>query len=77
MSIRFLLGVAVGAAGGYAAGRIIEARAHGVPLDVAFKNLGTSVMELRQRIDRLMTHVSVKPSGLSADTRLLTGVRAG
>jgi hypothetical protein len=50
MSLRFMLGVAVGAAGGYAVGRVMEARAHGVPLDLAFKHLGVSVMELRKRV---------------------------
>lgn len=50
MSLRFMLGVAVGAVGGYAVGRVIEARAHGVPLDVAFSRLGVSVMELRKSL---------------------------
>jgi hypothetical protein len=51
MSIKFLLGVGVGALAGYSAGRILEARAHGVPLDVAFTNLGTSMMDLKKQLD--------------------------
>lgn len=58
MSLRFMFGVAVGAVGGYAVGRVMEARAHGVPLDLAFKNLGVSVMELRKRLQAAQQTVS-------------------
>lgn len=50
MSIKFLFGLALGAAGGYSVGRIMEARAHGVPLDVAFSNLTTSIKDLSQKL---------------------------
>lgn len=48
MSVRFWVGVVAGVAGGYAVGRILEAKAQGVPLRVAFAQLGVSVASLRQ-----------------------------
>lgn len=51
MSIKFLLGLGVGAVAGYSVGRVLEARAHGVPLDLAFSNLGTSMMDLKKQLD--------------------------
>lgn len=52
MSVRFMMGVAIGAVGGYAVGRAIEARAHGVPLNVAFSRVGVSIMELSRQLHR-------------------------
>lgn len=54
--MRFILGVAAGAAGGFAFARFIEASAAGVPLDMAFKmsNILTPVYKLsiRQQEER-------------------------
>lgn len=46
MSIRFLAGLACGLGAGYCVGRIMEARAHGVPLDEAFKRTLTPIHTL-------------------------------
>lgn len=51
MSLRFILGVAVGAAAGYTVGRLLEAKANGVPPDLAFKHLTTSVADLKRSME--------------------------
>lgn len=43
------LGFFTGLAAGYALGRVLEARAQGVPLDVAFSNVADPVIEAAQK----------------------------
>lgn len=58
MSLRFWLSVAGAAAGGFSAGRAIEARAAGVPLDLAFKHLGTPIAVLKASMKQLPMDVT-------------------
>ena len=52
MSPRFWIGAAGGAMAGYCVGRLLEARANGVPLDLAFKRLLEPVAKLRTQIEQ-------------------------
>ena len=65
LSIRFLLGVGIGAAAGYGFCRALEARAHGVSLQDAFKldTLLTPVMNLPVTRPVGTFAVSVQPPG--------------
>lgn len=43
---KWLIGASMGFAGGYAVHRVMEARANGVPVGIAFANMGTAVRTL-------------------------------
>jgi len=71
-SIRFMLGLAAGAAGGYALSRVMEARAMGVPLDMAFGSANILVpvhkLSIRQqeesaRLLRISRGTEPQPTG--------------
>lgn len=68
LSIRFLLGVGIGAAAGYGFCRALEARAHGVALKDAFQldTLLTPVMNLPVSRPAGTFAVSVQPPGSSS-----------
>ncbi len=75
--MRFWLGLAGGAFLGYGVGRIVEARAHGVPLDQALlASPFKSVVDIKREIQKRASDYLMKQADALAPVSLDQGAQA-